>query len=53
MDEEHRSLERAQHGLPSSCSAVCNRSDYINTLTNFSQTERPPPVRGGILADDM
>ena len=26
---------------------------YFNTLTNSSTTERPPPVRGGILADDM
>lgn len=26
---------------------------YFNTLTNSSTTHRPPPVRGGILADDM
>eukprot|EP00983_Pelagomonas_calceolata_P110902 1159725-Pelagomonas_calceolata.AAC.6 len=26
---------------------------YMNTLTNYSQDKRPPPVRGGILADDM
>ncbi|EFJ52656.1 hypothetical protein VOLCADRAFT_115608 [Volvox carteri f. nagariensis] len=26
---------------------------YLNTLTNFSVSEKPQPLRGGILADDM
>eukprot|EP00897_Mesotaenium_endlicherianum_P006370 jgi/Mesen1/5761/ME000292S04834 len=26
---------------------------YANTLTNFRTAQRPPPLRGGILADDM
>jgi SWI/SNF-related matrix-associated actin-dependent regulator of chromatin subfamily A3 len=26
---------------------------YYNTITNFSEKDRPENVRGGILADDM
>jgi hypothetical protein len=39
--------------LPCYVLAVTSKLDYFNTLTNFSQGARPPPVRGGILADDM
>ncbi|XP_046585376.1 helicase-like transcription factor [Haliotis rubra] len=45
------SRENGDH-LPPFCVEKAN-GEYLNTLLNFSTPERPPRIRGGILADDM
>ncbi|XP_071089025.1 helicase-like transcription factor [Haliotis cracherodii] len=45
------SRENGDH-LPPFCEEKTS-GEYRNTLLNFSTTERPPSIRGGILADDM
>ncbi|XP_067663377.1 helicase-like transcription factor [Haliotis asinina] len=45
------SRENGDH-LPPFCVEKAN-GEYLNTLLNFSTPERPPSIKGGILADDM
>jgi SNF2-related domain len=41
------------NALPSHCRQKDDFSGYLCTITGSSMLQRPPPVRGGILADDM